>query len=148
MSLFEVAIRSFKVKQQFFELWCLCYEAFKFTFRCSFLCFSHVVRNRAKFHLVFDERQQWLFSVCSLNAVKENVECHSFKSCSQTCSDEMSKEKCIGRKIVLHFTNVQIVERLKRFKWRRSISKQLSVRLGKGKLENKFIYVKIARADV
>lgn len=49
---------------------------------------------------------------------------------------------------MLHFTNVQIVERLKRFKWRRSISKQLSVKLGKGKLENKFIYVKIARADV
>lgn len=65
--------------------------------------FSHVVRNRAKFHLVFDERQQWLFSVCSLIAVKEeNVECHSFKSCSQTCSDEMSKEKCIGRKIVCY----------------------------------------------
>lgn len=53
------------------------------------------------------------------------------------------KENCM-----LHFTNVQIVERLKRFKWRRSISKQLSVKLGKGKLENKFIYVKIARADV
>lgn len=28
------------------------------------------------------------------------------------------KENCM-----LHFTNVQIVERLKRFKWRRSISK-------------------------
>jgi len=30
----------------------------------------------------------------------------------------------------------------------KTISKQLSVKLGKGKLENKFIYVKIARADV
>jgi len=41
----------------------------------------HVVLNRAKSHLVCDERPQWLFSVCFLNAVKEeHLECHASKS--------------------------------------------------------------------